>query len=175
MIVCAAAATAFMRFSQPEEFMDHGKTQGSSQTNKSPNYMANSPTGEGGSVTDSLARGKDAVGAAASDAINSASDDFNALRRDLNSLKDTVTRFASQAGNEAARSAREITSNVAGQVGDVSSDLADKGAHLASSATQQAKTFAAELESMARRNPLGAIAGAVIVGVLIGMMGRRNA
>ena len=52
--------------------------------------------------------------------------------------------------------------------------MADKGANLASSTTQQEKTFATELENMARRNPLGAIAGAVMVGVLIGMMGRRN-
>jgi ElaB/YqjD/DUF883 family membrane-anchored ribosome-binding protein len=52
--------------------------------------------------------------------------------------------------------------------------MADKGANIASATTQQAKTFAAELEDMARRNPLGAVAGAVMVGVLIGMMGRRN-
>ena len=70
--------------------------------------------------------------------------------------------------------AREITSSVTGQVSSVASDMADKGANLASSTTQQAKTFATELENMARRNPLGAIAGAVMVGVLIGMMGRRN-
>jgi hypothetical protein len=31
-----------------------------------------------------------------------------------------------------------------------------------------------ELENIARRNPLGALAGAVAVGVLIGMMGRRS-
>jgi ElaB/YqjD/DUF883 family membrane-anchored ribosome-binding protein len=41
-------------------------------------------------------------------------------------------------------------------------------------ATSQAKAFGTELENMARRNPLGTIAGAVIVGVLIGMMGRRS-
>jgi hypothetical protein len=35
-------------------------------------------------------------------------------------------------------------------------------------------TLAAELECIVRRNPLGAIAGAVVVGALIGMMGRRD-
>ena len=45
---------------------------------------------------------------------------------------------------------------------------------MASTATDQAKTFASELESMARRNPIGAMAGAVMVGILIGMLGRRN-
>jgi hypothetical protein len=70
--------------------------------------------------------------------------------------------------------AREITSSVTGQVSSVASDMADKGANLASSTTQQEKTFATELENMARRNPLGAIAGAVMVGVLMGMIGRRK-
>jgi ElaB/YqjD/DUF883 family membrane-anchored ribosome-binding protein len=45
---------------------------------------------------------------------------------------------------------------------------------VASAGADQAKTFATELENIARRNPLGALAGAVIVGVLIGMMTRRN-
>jgi hypothetical protein len=36
------------------------------------------------------------------------------------------------------------------------------------------KTIATEFESMARRNPLGAIAGAVLIGVLIGRLGCRN-
>jgi ElaB/YqjD/DUF883 family membrane-anchored ribosome-binding protein len=126
------------------------------------------------SVTNSLDHGKEAIGAAATDAMDQASADLKALRNDLNNLTDTVTKFISQAGNEAAKSAHEITSNVAGHVSSVASDMADKGANLASSTTQQAKTLATELENVARRNPLGAIAGAVIVGVLIGMMGRRN-
>jgi ElaB/YqjD/DUF883 family membrane-anchored ribosome-binding protein len=45
---------------------------------------------------------------------------------------------------------------------------------MASTATEQAKTFASEVESMARRNPMGAIAGAVLVGIMIGLMGRRS-
>ena len=125
-------------------------------------------------VSDSLNRGKDATAGAATDAANSAGADLQAIRNDLNNLKDTLSRFMSQAGSEAVKSARQVTSNVAGQVGDVASDLANRGTQLASSAGDQAKTFAAELESMARRNPLGALAGAVAVGVLIGIMGRRS-
>ena len=132
----------------------------------------NSPGGP--SVTNSLARGKEGVGAAPADAMDQAASDLKALRNDLNNLTDTVMKFVSQAGNEAAKSAREITSNVTGQVSSVASDMADRGANLASSTTQQAKSFATDLENMARRNPLGAIAGAVMVGVLIGMMGRRS-
>lgn len=60
------------------------------------------------------------------------------------------------------------------QVGGVASDLAGKGAEMASAASDQAKSFASELENMARRNPIGAMAGAVMVGVLIGLLGRRH-
>jgi ElaB/YqjD/DUF883 family membrane-anchored ribosome-binding protein len=159
--------------SQSEEFMDQDRNDAMRGPEAMKGAMASNGPG-GASVTNSLARGKDAVGAAAADAMDSAAADLKALRNDLNNLTDTLMKFISQAGNEAAKSAREITSNVAGQVGSVASDVADKGANIASATTQQAKTFAAELEDMARRNPLGAVAGAVMVGVLVGMMGRRN-
>jgi ElaB/YqjD/DUF883 family membrane-anchored ribosome-binding protein len=45
---------------------------------------------------------------------------------------------------------------------------------MAETATQQVKTFASELETMAKRNPLGTIAGAVMVGVLIGLLARAR-
>jgi len=126
------------------------------------------------SISESVARSKDAIGAAASEAMNSASSDMQLLRNDLNSLRDTMSAFITQATDHATKSAREVASNVAGQVGDVASDLANRGANAASVAATQAKTFAGELENMARRNPLGAIAGAVLIGVLIGVMGRRK-
>jgi ElaB/YqjD/DUF883 family membrane-anchored ribosome-binding protein len=114
-------------------------------------------------VVETLNRGKDALGSAASDALNSASSDLQALRDDLNSLRDTMTTFMSEVSTEAMRSAR-----------DVSSAVADTGAKVASDAAQRGKSLANDLEDVARRNPLGAIAGAVMVGVLIGMMGRRR-
>jgi ElaB/YqjD/DUF883 family membrane-anchored ribosome-binding protein len=132
------------------------------------------PPGSRSSISESLERGKEAVGTAANDAMNSAGSDLQSLRNDLNNLKETVTKFVSQASSEAAKSAREVTSSVASQVGGVAHDLADRGADMASAATDQARSFASELENMARRNPLGAIAGAVVVGVLIGLMGRRS-
>jgi hypothetical protein len=60
----------------------------------------------------------------------------------------------------------------ASQVGDAASGAADTGADLAASAKQHARTLASELEAMARRNPLGTIAGTLMVGVIIGMMSR---
>jgi len=50
------------------------------------------------SVVESLTRTKEAIGSAASEAVDSAGSDLDALVRDLNSLKDTVTKFVSQAG-----------------------------------------------------------------------------
>jgi len=130
--------------------------------------------GSGSSISDSVTRGTEAIGVAANDAMNAAGSDLQSLRADLNSLKDTVAKFVSQAGGEAAKSAREVTSNVAGQVSDAANDLADKGAKMASVASDHAKSFGTELENMARRNPIGALAGAVVIGVLIGLMGRRS-
>jgi ElaB/YqjD/DUF883 family membrane-anchored ribosome-binding protein len=151
--------------------MDQVTTQGSS---KATGFSTSPGEHNGGSIANSMRRGKEAVGAAAAEAMESGGIDLKALQDDLNNLKDTVTKFISRTGNEAAKSAREITTNIAGQVGSVASDIADKGANMATVATNQAKAFGTELENMARRNPLGAIAGAVIVGVLIGMMGRRS-
>jgi ElaB/YqjD/DUF883 family membrane-anchored ribosome-binding protein len=135
---------------------------------------SSSMSGAAASAANSLARGKEAIGNAASEASESAGADLRALQNDLNNLKGTVMRFISQASDEATKSAREISSNMADQMSSVASDMADRGANMATAATQQAKTFAAELEGMTRRNPLGAIAGAVVIGVLIGLMGRRN-
>jgi ElaB/YqjD/DUF883 family membrane-anchored ribosome-binding protein len=151
--------------------MDQITTHGSP---KAASFSASPGEHNGGSIANSMSRGKEAVGVAAAEAMESDGIDLKALQDDLNNLKDTVTKFISRTGNEAAKSAREITTNIAGQVGSVASDIADKGTNMATVATNQAKVFGTELENMARRNPLGAIAGAVIVGVLIGMMGRRS-
>jgi ElaB/YqjD/DUF883 family membrane-anchored ribosome-binding protein len=139
--------------------MDQTKTQGPSKADSLRE-----------SIESSISRGKEAVSAAASDARDTAGADLKALQSDLSDLKETVAKLASRAGDEATKSAREI----AGQVSTAASDLAEKGANVASAATDQAKTLVTELENIARRNPLGALAGAVVIGVLIGVMGRRN-
>jgi ElaB/YqjD/DUF883 family membrane-anchored ribosome-binding protein len=139
--------------------MDQMKTQGRSE-----------PDSLRESVASSISQGKEAVTAAASDAMDRTGVDLKALQGDLSGLKETVAKLVSRAGDEAAKSAREI----AGQVSTAASELAEKGANVASVATDQAKTVVTELENIARRNPLGALAGAMVVGVLIGMMGRRG-
>jgi ElaB/YqjD/DUF883 family membrane-anchored ribosome-binding protein len=143
--------------------VDQTKTQGSSKDG-----------GSADSVRDSLAssinRAKQAAGAAASDATDVGSDAFKALQSDLSDLKETVAKLMSRASHETAKSARELT----GQVSTAARDIAERGANVASVTADQAKTFATELENIAHRNPLGALAGAVVLGILIGMMGRRS-
>lgn len=126
------------------------------------------------SVLEPIGRGRDAIGNAASDAMNTAGSELQSLRDELNKLSETVGKFVSQAGNDAMKSAREVSANVAGQVGSMATNIADRGAEMAHTASSQAKGFAVEFENMARRNPIGAMAGAMMLGVLIGMMGRRD-
>jgi hypothetical protein len=81
--------------------------------------------------------------------------------------KTAMETFSSEA-NKAMHDMGQTVSNAA-------SSAMEAGSELASSATSEIKTFAGEIERMARNNPLGAMAGALIIGVLIGMMGRgRN-
>ena len=94
------------------------------------------------------------------------------LSRDVASLKNTFALLASQAGGEAAKTMRNMSDAVASQVGDAASGVADTSSDLATSARQHAKTFASELEAMARRNPLGTIVGTLVVGIIVGMMTR---
>ena len=94
------------------------------------------------------------------------------LSRDVASLKDTFALLASQAGGEAAKAMRNMSEAATSQAGDAASGVADTSSDLAASAKQHAKTFASELEAMARRNPLGTMAGTLMVGVIIGMMSR---
>jgi ElaB/YqjD/DUF883 family membrane-anchored ribosome-binding protein len=70
------------------------------------------------------------------------------------------------------KTARDVTSDVASQVGNATSNVAEKGSEIATTASKQAKTFASELETLGRNNPIGAMAAAMMVGVLIGLIGR---
>jgi ElaB/YqjD/DUF883 family membrane-anchored ribosome-binding protein len=99
-------------------------------------------------------------------------DGLSDLRRDVAKLTSTLTRLATQAGGDAAKTVRSASQTLASQVSSAASGVTDASSDLAASATEHVKTFASELEGMARRNPLGTIAGALLVGVIIGMMSR---
>src|SRR5215471_5811878 len=94
------------------------------------------------------------------------------LRQDITSLKNTLSRFATQSGDDATKTVRGASQTLAAQVGSAASGVADMSTDLATSAKEHAKTFASELEGMAKRNPLGTLAGALVVGVVIGLMSR---
>lgn len=102
-------------------------------------HVCSSVASVGASVSESAARGRDAVSAAANDAINAAGGDLQTLRTDLSRLKETVSAFMAQATAEATRSAREASSNVVGRIGDVAGDIAQRGGAMASTATDQAE------------------------------------
>jgi ElaB/YqjD/DUF883 family membrane-anchored ribosome-binding protein len=106
------------------------------------------------------------------------SEDASSLRADLNALREQVSEFIAKASADAMKSAKQTTTDVANQVGSKAADVAGqvqtKASDLANAASEQAKTFASEIERFGRANPLGAIAGALLVGVVIGLIGRRS-
>jgi ElaB/YqjD/DUF883 family membrane-anchored ribosome-binding protein len=123
---------------------------------------------------DAANRGQDAVTAAAKDAGERGQAEIAALREDLNSLKETVMKIISAATHNVASSASDVTSNLAGRVNNVAGELTEKGREAVSATTDHAKNLLDEFESLARRNPIGTLAAAVVVGIVIGMTGRRN-
>ena len=100
--------------------------------------------------------------------------DLDSLRKQVTDLQNAMAKLISDAGNIAVKSAKEATSDVASQVGAAASNIADKSSEMAQAASEQAKTFASELEKVARANPLGALAGALLAGVVIGLIGRSR-
>jgi ElaB/YqjD/DUF883 family membrane-anchored ribosome-binding protein len=81
---------------------------------------------------------------------------------------DTAKKMTSDVANKASDMASAATDTAK----KMTSDVASKASDVASAASEQAKTFASELERMGRANPLGTIAGALLVGVVIGLIGR---
>lgn len=102
----------------------------------------------------------------------SVGDTINQLSRDVANLKDTLGHLVSQVSDRGAKAVQGMRESVASQVGSAASGMADTGSDLVSTARGHAKTLASELEDMARRNPLGTIVGALLVGAVLGMMSR---
>jgi ElaB/YqjD/DUF883 family membrane-anchored ribosome-binding protein len=131
-----------------------------------------------GSLQDKVGSAVDQARAGIADSASSASadlaSDVEKMRADMASMKDTLAKFASEAGGHLGKSAQTVGDAIASQVSATASNMAHAGADMASAAKDQAKTFASELEGMARRQPLASLAVTLFVGIVIGMMGRSR-
>jgi ElaB/YqjD/DUF883 family membrane-anchored ribosome-binding protein len=89
--------------------------------------------------------------------------DMAKLQEEMSALKSTVATLLSEARTGAAKTLRAASEVVTHQ-----------GTALAATASDRAHSFASELESLARRKPLSTIAGALVAGIIIGLLGRRR-
>jgi ABC-type transporter Mla subunit MlaD len=109
-----------------------------------------------GRVGEEIQRAKEQISQTAATARDDVSENLRALSDDIARLKDTVAGIAKTVGV---------------QIGDAASDITSE---IASSAKDQAGTVVAEFERVARRNPLAVVAGALCVGMVIGLMSGRR-
>jgi len=121
-----------------------------------------------GSIGGAFERGSSAIAEHTTRTTEELTREVAELRAELVKMQQTVSRYAADTGNEAMRTAKDVGKAVA----NTASDLVEAGSDMAASATQQAKTFASELESMARNNPMPTLAGTLVVGMLIGFCTR---
>jgi ElaB/YqjD/DUF883 family membrane-anchored ribosome-binding protein len=140
--------------SWPQDTAGHGSTTTQSRVETLKN-----------DVGGALDRGRTGIADSAQAAGENLNSDIAKLRADMASIQQTLTQFASQAGGEAYKTAQNVGNVVASQIGDVATEVATV-------TKEQAKTFASELETMARKNPLGTIGVTLLAGVIIGMITR---
>lgn len=105
----------------------------------------------------------------------SVTDEISSLKSDLQSIKQSLASLTSKASSSAMGMASDATSKMSETVSGVASTIAEKSTDIASAASRGASSLTAEVEDITRRNPLPALAGAVAVGMLVGMAARgRN-
>lgn len=108
-------------------------------------------------------------------APDSMNQDILALKADLASLKESIASLTSNAATSTLGVASDAASKVSETVSDAASAIAEKSSSMASAATKGAQSLSVEVEDLTRRNPLAALAGAVVLGLLLGMASRgRN-
>jgi ElaB/YqjD/DUF883 family membrane-anchored ribosome-binding protein len=142
-------------------------TTGSAGTSQPADGSRNSQTEPGGSsglrdkVGTAVDRGKSGIADSAQAAGDSLSTDVAQLQKDIAAIQQTLSKFASEAGGEALKTVQSVGTAVGAAASDV-----------ASAASTQVKTFASEVERMARANPLATVGASVLVGVIIGLLSR---
>lgn len=103
---------------------------------------------------------------------DSMNEEINSLKTDLLSLKQSLANLTSKAASNTIGMATDATSKVSDSVTGAASLIADKSTDMATAVSKGARSLSVEVEEMTRRNPLPALAGAVVVGMLIGMASR---
>jgi ElaB/YqjD/DUF883 family membrane-anchored ribosome-binding protein len=103
------------------------------------------------------------------------SGDLSAIRDDLESLTRNLKALVSQTSGMLLSEAKQTSSQVGETIGVAASDFAARSAELGTSASRQARSFAADIETVARNNPLGAIAAALCLGFVVGWSRRGRA
>jgi ElaB/YqjD/DUF883 family membrane-anchored ribosome-binding protein len=126
------------------------------------------------SVGGALDRGRAGIADSTCAANDSLAEDMTRLRGDVARMQKAFSKFVSELGGETAGTVSNVGQAVTSQVGSAASDLAEAVADMASSAKDQVKTFASKVEAIARRNPVGTLAGTLVAGLIIGMMSRRR-
>jgi ElaB/YqjD/DUF883 family membrane-anchored ribosome-binding protein len=89
--------------------------------------------------------------------------DIARLQQEVSALKETLSTLLAEVRTSATRTLR-----AAGEV------VTHQGSALAATASDRAHGYASELESLARRKPLSTMAGALLAGIIIGLLGRRR-
>jgi hypothetical protein len=87
--------------------------------------------------------------------------DIAKLQQEMSALSATVSTLLAEFRAGAARTLR-----AAGEV------VTHQSSALAATASDRAYGYASELESLARRKPLSTMAGALLAGIVIGLLGR---
>ena len=104
--------------------------------------------------------------------MNEAADKFERGAGNLRS----AAHDAADAGRDTAQTAGRKVSDFAAETGEAVSDLAsearDTATQMANRGSDYVQSYATRIEDASRRNPLGAVATALIAGVVIGYLSR---
>lgn len=114
-------------------------------------------------VSEELQRARDNIVRAADSAGADLAAELERLQGDIADIKRTLAGFAEASGAEAR--------GAASRLGGVASEKIDEFAERARS---ESETIVGELEAYARKNPYQVLAGALGIGVIIGLLMRRR-
>ena len=114
-------------------------------------------------VSEELQRARESIGRAAGNAGADLAAQLERLQNDIADIKRTVAGFAGTSGAEAR--------DAASRIGDIASEKIDE---FADRARHESESIVRDLEAYARKNPYQVLAGALGLGVLLGLLLRRR-